>query len=82
MVHNPTAYFVVIVDGSPTQDTAGPEDFEPLMLDPFSQGSLNVSASRLGSQPVLTYVNDYGARPQLSFRCQANQCHVINPQKK
>lgn len=82
VVHNPTAYFVVIVDGSPTQDTAGPEDFEPLMLDPFSQGSLNVSASRLGSQPVLTYVNDYGARPQLSFRCQANQCHVINPQKK
>lgn len=82
VVKNPTAYYVVIVDGSAAKDTAGPEDFEPLMLAPFAEGALNISAARLGSHPVLTYVNDYGARPQLNFRCEANQCHVqIDPKQ-
>ncbi len=81
VVKNPTGYFVVIVDGSTAKDLEGPEDFEPLMLAPFSEDVLNISATRLGNQPVLTYVNDYGARPQLSFRCEANQCQVIRDKK-
>lgn len=40
-----------------------------------------VSATALGNSPVLTYINDYGGRPTLTFSCQGNQCHVV-PEKK
>jgi chaperone protein PapD len=26
---------------------------------------------------VLTYINDYGGRPQLSFRCSGGACQVM-----
>ncbi|MFB4414302.1 molecular chaperone, partial [Pantoea sp. ANP04] len=28
-------------------------------------------------QPVLTYVNDYGGRPQLQFSCAISTCTAI-----
>ncbi|TCM69090.1 P pilus assembly chaperone PapD [Acinetobacter calcoaceticus] len=81
LIKNPTAYFVTIVDGSASKDIAGPANFDPLMVAPFSEGLLKASAASLGNQPVLTYVNDYGARPQLSFHCSQGQCNVV-PEKE
>lgn len=74
LVKNNSPYYFTIVDGSDMPDKFIADDFEPLMLAPFSEGKLAVSAAKLGAKPVLTYVNDFGARPQIIFECSANLC--------
>ncbi|WP_276552757.1 fimbria/pilus periplasmic chaperone [Serratia quinivorans] len=80
-VSNPTAYYVTLVDASSKKDGASAPGFEPLMVAPKSKDTLSVSAAALGATPVLTYVNDYGGRPQLTFRCGGASCQV-NTDKK
>lgn len=73
-VNNPTPYYITIIDASSKQVGASAQGFEPLMIEPKSSEVLNVGASVLGNAPVLTYVNDYGGRPQLQFTCRGTQC--------
>ncbi len=80
-VNNPTPYFVTLVDAAATKDGKTAVGFDPLMVPPKSSQALMVSANALGSAPVLTYINDYGGRPALTFTCQGNDCHV-SPEKK
>ncbi|MBH3259843.1 fimbria/pilus periplasmic chaperone [Serratia marcescens] len=80
-VNNPTPYYVTIVDVSSKKDSAGIKDFEPMMVPPKSHLPLTVTATAAGSSPVLTYVNDYGGRPTLSFNCTSGTCAVV-PEKK
>ncbi|NBJ34223.1 fimbria/pilus periplasmic chaperone [Serratia fonticola] len=76
-VNNPTPYFVTLVDAASKKGGEGVKGFEPLMIPPKDQVELNVSAAALGSTPVLTYVNDYGGRPTLTFNCSGSLCHVV-----
>ena len=76
-VNNPTPYYVTIVDAGSTKGI-GIKGFEPIMLPPKGKLPLNVSASAVGSRPVLTYVNDYGGRLQLIFGCEGSQCKVVS----
>ena len=69
------------VDAMPKKDGKTVAGFEPIMIAPKSSQPLRVSASALGNSPVLTYINDYGGRPTLSFNCQANQCQVVTAKK-
>ncbi|MNC75645.1 Chaperone protein PapD precursor [compost metagenome] len=50
------------------------------MVPPKSNLPLTVGAAAVGNSPVLTYVNDYGGRPQLSFSCNGSTCVVV-PEK-
>ncbi|QBC03387.1 fimbria/pilus periplasmic chaperone [Enterobacter cloacae] len=72
-VVNPTPYYVTLV-GAGKSKSHMVDKFEPVMIAPKSEQPLKVSASQLGNSPVLTYVNDFGARPQLKFTCQGPQC--------
>ena len=74
VVHNPTAYYVTLVDAQVRVGGASVADFQPVMLAPWGRQELSVGARTLGNAPVLTYVNDFGGRPQLEFRCTAGQC--------
>ncbi|HBE9082021.1 fimbria/pilus periplasmic chaperone [Serratia fonticola] len=74
VVHNPTPYFVTLVDGRSKVKGESLKDFEPLMVEPKGKGTLKASASALGNSPVLTYINDYGGRPQLQFTCSGGNC--------
>lgn len=76
VVNNPTGYFITLIDGAATRQGKSLEGFKALMVAPKSNGELSVPAGQLGNSPVLTYVDDYGGRPQLSFTCAANRCHV------
>lgn len=80
-INNLTAYYVSFVDAVPNKNGQTVAGFEPVMVAPKSSKALNVSADALGNKPVLTYINDYGGRPTLSFTCQGNSCHVV-PEKK
>lgn len=74
-VNNPTPYFITLVDGGPGKKSSI-ESFEPVMVAPKSSAALNVTATQLGNTPYLTYVDDYGGRPQLSFTCSGNSCQA------
>lgn len=76
-VHNPTPYYVTIVDAMPTAKGKTVAGFEPIMIAPQSSQLLGGSLGGFGNQPVLTYINDYGGRPTLTFQCQAQGCRVV-----
>ncbi|HHQ6566071.1 fimbria/pilus periplasmic chaperone [Serratia fonticola] len=76
VVNNPTPYFVTLVDASNKVKGESAKGFEPLMVEPKGQGTLKASASALGNSPVLTYINDYGGRPQLKFSCSGSSCQA------
>ncbi|CAO95308.1 fimbria/pilus periplasmic chaperone [Erwinia tasmaniensis] len=77
VVNNPTPYYVTIIDASNMKNGTGAKGFQPFMVAPKSSVPLTVSASSVGSAPVLTYINDYGGRPQLSFSCNGSSCKVV-----
>jgi P pilus assembly chaperone PapD len=81
VVNNPTPYYVTFVDASSKKDGPGVKGFEPMMVPPKGNLPLTVSAAAVGNNPVLTYVNDYGGRPTLSFSCNGSTCTVV-PEKK
>ncbi len=78
VVNNPTPYYITLVDASNKKDGQGIKGFEPMMVSPKSTLPLTVSAASVGNSPVLTYVNDYGGRPQLSFSCTGVTCSVVS----
>ncbi|HCR1077293.1 TPA: fimbria/pilus periplasmic chaperone [Enterobacter cloacae] len=80
VVNNPTPYYVTLVDAGSSKTTPV-KAFEPMMVPPKGKLPLTVSAASVGNSPVLTYVNDYGGRPKLSFSCGSSTCTVV-PEKK
>ncbi|WP_163333711.1 fimbria/pilus periplasmic chaperone [Enterobacter bugandensis] len=80
-LNNPTPYFVTLVDASNKRGGTGIKGFEPMMVPPKDKMQLTLNASRIGNNPVLTYINDYGGRPQLSFNCNGNTCTVTSENK-
>ncbi|TFZ52680.1 molecular chaperone [Serratia proteamaculans] len=81
VVNNPTPYFVTLVGAKKSASGTVLSNFTPLMVPPKGQAELSVSASALGSSPVLTYVNDYGGRPDLTFSCNGSTCNVASATK-
>ncbi|HAT3516374.1 TPA: fimbria/pilus periplasmic chaperone [Serratia marcescens] len=80
IVNNPTPYYVTIVDAATRKGVEGAKGFEPFMVPPKGNTPLTVSAGSVGGSPVLTYINDYGGRPQLTFSCSGSACAVV-PEK-
>lgn len=78
-VNNPTPYFVIISNASAQKNGNPPASFTPLVMEPKTSAPLNV---KMDSVPVLTYVNDYGARMPLFFKCNGNSCQVDEEQSR
>ena len=76
-MHNPTPYYITIVDGLTDLKGKSLEGFTPIMVAPQGQEKLNLTVSTLGASPVLSYINDYGGRPRLKFSCDSRECKVI-----
>lgn len=70
-IDNPTPYYVTVIGlgGSEQQSLEG--DFDSVMLAPKSSARVK---SGIYAKPYLTYINDYGGRPTLAFRCSGSQC--------
>lgn len=75
-LNNPTPYYVTIVDVSASANVSGIGNFKPVMVTPKSSMALGVNAAAIGSHPVLTFINDFGGRPQLNFNCSGSSCAV------
>ncbi|MGK3141806.1 fimbria/pilus periplasmic chaperone [Pantoea sp. C2G6] len=73
-VNNKTPYFFTLVTASvANKDIA---ELKPVMISPQSSTVLPVSAERMGNAPEITFINDYGGRPKLIFRCGGAECTV------
>lgn len=81
ILKNPTPYYVTIINATANTKSTNGKEFTPVMVPPFSQDNLGVNVSLLGSSPVLTYINDFGGRPTLTFRCQSLTCDVVQSNK-
>ena len=77
-VNNPTPYYVTISDALSHKGGKTVVGFQPIMVPPKGSMQLPGSADVLGSAPVLTYINDYGGRPQITFRCEGGICTVTS----
>ncbi len=73
---NPTPYFVTIVAVQSARNSKHIASFNPLMIAPQNSSLLTLSGETLGSNPVLTYINDFGGLPKLVFSCSSNTCSV------
>ncbi|EPC0819992.1 fimbria/pilus periplasmic chaperone [Escherichia albertii] len=78
-VNNPTPYYVIISNASVQKNGNSPASFKPLVMEPKTSAPLNV---KMDSVPVLTFVNDYGARMPLFFKCNGNSCQVDEEQSR
>ncbi len=76
VVNNPTPYYITLSEASNKVGGNSVAGFKPLMLAPKSSETLGGTINALGNTPVLTYVNDYGGHPQLTFKCGSNTCAV------
>ena len=74
-IKNPTPYYVTIINAGANANTDAKE-FNPIMIAPFGEENIGMTNSQLGNTPVITYINDYGGRPQLTFSCQNTVCSV------
>lgn len=77
VVHNPTPYYITINEAMAKGGKSSAQ-FKTVMVAPKSDAPLGVSASTLGSTPQLSYINDYGGRPKLTFSCAGGQCKVVS----
>lgn len=76
---NPSAYYITLVAARRADEHTGISQFTPLMLGPKESKILPGSTADYGPAPVVTYINDYGGRPEIRFRC-SQHCVVTHNQ--
>ncbi|MBB1200818.1 molecular chaperone [Enterobacteriaceae bacterium 89] len=76
-LNNPTAYYVTAVSLSSAVNGKPVNGFTPGMAAPTENVAL-AGAAQAGEHPVVTVVNDFGGRPQLTFDCHGEHCTVAN----
>lgn len=77
-IRNPSPYYITLVEAQSRAQGQAVPGFTPLMLAPAASETLPGKAADYGNTPVLTYLNDYGGRPEIAFRCEARRCSVIS----
>ncbi|BBU97423.1 fimbria/pilus periplasmic chaperone [Providencia hangzhouensis] len=70
---NPTPFYLTVIGIGNSQKQSEESDFDAVMIPPKSNQLIKSSKF---STPYLTYINDYGGKPSLAFKCQASTCSV------
>ncbi|CAI1077076.1 Chaperone protein papD precursor [Serratia entomophila] len=78
-VTNPTPYFITVVSARKILSGSNVDKFEPFLISPYETVTVNWNEGVLVNTLVLSTINDYGARVDVSFKCN-NQfgCRVNN----
>lgn len=72
-LNNPTEFYLTVIGLGNSQKQSEESDFDSVMIPPKSTHAVK---SAKFATPYLTYINDYGGKPSLAFKCQATQCSV------
>lgn len=70
-IENPTPYYITVIGLGATEQQSENGSFETVMIAPKSSSQVK---SGTFATPHLTYINDYGGRPTLTFRCSGSRC--------
>ncbi|HEF8774869.1 MULTISPECIES: fimbrial biogenesis chaperone [Providencia] len=70
-IDNPTPYYITLFGIGGTENEAIDSDFDSVMIAPKSSITIK---SKVYSTPYLSYINDYGGRPTIKFKCQVDRC--------
>lgn len=76
-VNNITPFNLTIIGFGNSKACAEKNPFDVVMVPPKSTHDI---ASSILSTSYLTYINDYGGKPSLVFRCQGDTCVVTGEQ--
>ncbi|HBO22406.1 MAG TPA: fimbrial protein [Providencia sp.] len=72
-INNTTPFYLTVIGLGKSKTAAEQNAFNVVMVPPKSTHDLE---SPLLATPYLTYINDYGGKPTLQFRCQGDICSV------
>lgn len=75
-VDNPTPYHFSFVEVRNTLHGKALDDFEPVMVSPKDKAALPLTLSKMGNNPVLMFINDYGSARLLPFTCTSSICRA------
>jgi P pilus assembly chaperone PapD len=73
-INNPSGYYLSLINLSSNGSVN--KKISPVMVPPKSNDFLSLNGTNLGKNPVITYIDDYGAHPKIKFNCTATQCVV------
>ncbi len=71
VVKNNSPFYLTVIGLAGDKNKSENGAFDSVMIDPF--GSYQVKTAHF-QKPYLTYINDYGGRPTVSFSCSASVC--------
>lgn len=77
IARNPTAFYTTVLTVQASKDAEIISGMDAIMVAPFSEEKIPISAKVLGNSPVLTYINDYGGTPKLQFQCHIDTCQMV-----
>nr|WP_241391825.1 fimbria/pilus periplasmic chaperone [Serratia proteamaculans]ULG15862.1 SefG [Serratia proteamaculans]ULG19123.1 SefG [Serratia proteamaculans] len=78
-VTNPTPYFITVVSARKTLSGSNVDKFEPFLIPPRETVMANWNEGAIVDTLILSTLNDYGARIDVSFKCNNNSgCRVNN----
>ena len=72
-LNNSTPFHITVIGFGNSKKFSEETGFEAVMIAPKSTHTFK--SAKL-TTPHLTYINDYGGKPTLAFKCQATQCSV------
>lgn len=75
-LNNTTPFNLTVIGFGNTKEQADKNAFDVVMISPKSTHDITSNVST----PHLTYINDYGGKPTLVFRCQGETCTVTGEQ--
>jgi len=75
-LNNTTPFILTVIGFGNTKEQAEKNSFDVVMVPPKSTHDITANVST----PHLTYINDYGGKPTLVFRCQGEACTVTGEQ--
>lgn len=78
LVENPTPYYITVTGIAESKSALDKGEFEPFMIAPKSQLDIN---SQHYSAPLISYINDYGGRPIMTYQCIDTRCTIDKSKK-
>lgn len=75
-INNPTPYHFSFVEVRSGLHNKALDDFEPTMVSPKDSKTLGLPAIRIGNNPTLMFINDYGSARLLPFLCTGTLCRA------
>lgn len=74
---NPTPYFVKLLGVQQKKKGKVFDGFQSIMIAPYEEKPIDLDANWMGQHPIFTYIDDYGRKRSIEFKCASIECAVV-----